>query len=242
MRRSCGITLLISSLIGACAGAQDVSPAVRFRLFLPPDVPSEKVEIRYVLYGAFGANGNFLNPRPNTAFVEIPLGMDGTPAEEIRAFAWAPGCRIKTFDIKLEGVDVPQDYSCEPLPSVVLTGDIKKLELRKEEAEIQVDYLANWACEFFGFADCMVPQFSVGAAKPDPTGRFEMDLPDFASDPARRGSALSSTFQLVLRELKTKNPIAFLNPEPESMQVPGGGLKPMSVYPDRVMFIAKKWR
>lgn len=241
MNRSFGAVSLMMLLIGSCAMGQNTAQFARLRLFLPPNVSSEKVEIRYVLYGAFGANGNFINPKPDSSAAEIPLGIDGKPAEEIKGFAWAPGCRIATFDIKLEGVDVQQTYACEPSPVFVLTGRIQKSELvRSQETEINVDYLAGWACEFFGFADCMVPQFSVARTSVDAERRFEIELPDLASDPTCVGSGLPSTFRVALREVKSMNQMAFLTPKSKALQAPGGGLKLASSYPHPTIFLASK--
>jgi hypothetical protein len=241
--RSRRAILLIILLIGPLAVAQNAAQSVRLRLFLPPNVPSEKVEIRYVLYGAFGANGNFINPKPESSSVVIPLAVHGKAAEEIKAFAWAPGCRIQKLDIKIEGADVEQAYSCEPLQAIMLGGHIQKSRIfRSEGNEINVDYLAGWACEFFGFSDCMVPQFSVATTTVEAAGHFEIELPDFASDPACLGSASPSTFHLTLREVRSMNHVASLNPESKDLRAPGGGLKPASVYPHDAMFIASESR
>lgn len=236
------VVLLISLLVATCATAQTGSQPAQLHLHLPPNVPSENIVLRYVLYGVFGANGKFVDVKADSPAVEIPLAVEGRPADEIKAFAWALGCQIKTFDIRVEGIDTQETYSCDPLPGVLLNGTIQKFQsVGGDVTQIQVDYLAGWACEFFGFADCMVPQFRIGSTKPDSTGRFELEVPDFASDPACNSSRSSSAFQLTLREVKTKNIVAFLNPEPKDLQAPGG-IKPASEYPNSTPFIVAKQR
>ena len=213
------------------------------RIFLPPNIPAEKIEIRYALYGVFGAYGGFVESRIDSASVEIPLAVDGKSANEIKAFAWAPGCRVATFDIKVDGLDLQKVYSCDPAPNVLLRGQIREAELlHRAGIEVSVGYLAHWACEFFGFNDCMVPGFSVGATAVDSGGTFELELPDFYSDPACTGPALSSTFQLWLREVKTKNPVARLIPESNTLRTPGGELESASAYPNPTTFVANKPR
>jgi hypothetical protein len=171
------------------------------------------------------------------------LSAEGKPAGEIKLFAWAPGCRIETFDIPLQALDAQESYSCTPLSTVTLVGQIDDATLaRRKRAEIHVDYLAGWACDFFGLADCMVPQISLGTANVDANGGFEIDLPNFAADPIASDSKFRSQFQLVLREVKTWNPIAFLSPESRMLRTPGGALRPATSYPQLMGFVARRTR
>jgi hypothetical protein len=229
--------MALALLIGVGANAQS-SP--QLRLFLPANVPSEKVEIRYALFGAFGGYSSFLGPKPDSALVEVPLAVDGEIADEIKAIAWAPGCRMATYDLKVEGLDLHESYSCDPLPFAVLTGQVEKSALPRHRGpvEIRVEYLASWACDFFGFDDCMVPQFSIGTAEIDLTGHFEIDLPDFSSDPVCKSSSAVSGFQIALQELKTRD--TDLVPQPKPLRTLGGGLKPASAYPSPTLFLAQK--
>lgn len=240
MRRASSFVSLFILAICGCA-AQDALYSPRLRLFLPQNIPAEGVEIRYALYGAFGAYGGFIKPDAHSLSVEIPLVFEGRSADQIRAFAWAPGCRVGKFDLKVEGLDLQESYSCEPSPSVVLNGQIRRFELLpKVGTEINVVYLVGWACEFFEFLDCMVPQFSVGTTAIGPAGTFQLELPDFAIDPACASSTMPSAFSLTLRNVKTKNPIATLSPELKNLSNPGGRLKPASEYPNPTLFIANK--
>lgn len=233
--------LLASLLIGGFGHAQDVSSSPRLRLFLPPNVTSDKVEIRYTLYGAFGAYGSFVIAKPDSASAEIPLSVSGQVAGEIKAFAWAPGCHVARFNIKVGELDIHESYSCEPLPFVLLRGQVEQSSLlHQRPAEVQVEYLASWACDFFELSDCMVPQFSVGTARIDSAGRFEINLPDFAADPACEASRASATFEVTLRDVRTYNPIASLSPRSKTLRILNGVLKPASVYPNPTMFIAGK--
>jgi len=212
-------------------------------LILAPSVPSEKVEIQYMLYGAFGAYGNSAVANADAASVQIPLSVKGRVAEEIKAFAWAPGCRFETFVVKVEGLDIQRTYTCEPSSDLVLKGKLEASDLlhQPQPTEIQVMYLADWACDFFELSDCMVPQFPIGTAQLDSTRHFEIKLPDFSADSASIGSR-QSRFQLILREIRTQNPVASLDPESKTLSAPGGGLKLLSLYPNPTLFSASKWR
>jgi hypothetical protein len=105
--------------------------------------------------------------------------------------------------------------------------------------EVRVDYLAPWVCGFFGFMDCMVPQFEIGIAVPDADGSFEIALPDFAADPIASGPAGGAEFQFVLREVKG-NVVAFLAPETETLRTLGRGLKIGPSYSQNLVFSARK--
>jgi hypothetical protein len=89
----------------------------------------------------------------------------------------------------------------------------------------------------------MVPQFGVAVAKPNADGFFEVELPDFTSDPIaddkKRWGGFTGEFRVVLRETKTWNPIASLRVELSDFRTPGGRLKIMAAYPSDLVFIGE---
>jgi hypothetical protein len=111
---------LFLSLVAA-SGAQ-VKQAPMVRLFLPADVPSNNIHIEYYLYGAFGAHGESIRPKPNSPGVMILPVVKGKIAEEIKLFAFVPGCDIKTFDIPIGYADIDESFACDPVPTVNLKG------------------------------------------------------------------------------------------------------------------------
>jgi len=235
-----GAILLATLLAVATAAAQAPGATPVFKLFLPASVASEQVDVDYALYGDFGAYSNFSKAKPDSQFVGIPLAVQGTIAQEIKMIAWAPGCKVATFDVKIEGLDLQESYFCNPLPFVLLAGQVDKPVLLRQQglAEVRIEYLAAWACEFFGFADCMVPQFSIGTAKLDPTGHFETNLPDFESDPDCKRSSVFGGFQFAVRESDTWD--RDLVPQLEHLRTLEGELKPASAYPNPTMFVVRK--
>jgi hypothetical protein len=121
-----------------------------------------------------------------------------------------------------------------------LTGRIRDSRAYGQESvEVRVEYAAFWACRFFGFTDCAVPQISLGTAKPDAEGVFEIDLPDFGIDPITAESDCGAELEFVLREAKTGNIIAFLEPELDTLRSPGCGLKISFANPQNVTFVAR---
>lgn len=208
---------------------------------LPDGVFSEKVEVRYTLYGSFGAYGSFVRPKPQLRSLEIKTSVDQHAAKEIRIIIWAPGCKLSTFASALnDQPDVHVPFLCESSPPLKVLGQIRTtLVPSNPNAQVSVTYLAHWACGFFGFADCVVPQFDVGAAPLDANGRFEIELPDFGLNQAPDLSANDADFVFGVRHTKTWNRLAELQPESESLRRMGG-MKVLSKYPDNVVFIASK--
>ena len=230
---------LILFLLAVSAGAQVKQQTPNIIIHLPADVPSDKVGLSGYLYGTFGAFGMNVRAAQNVRSVQIHPIAKGEVADRLKLFAWAPGCRIATFDIAVGLSDVEESYSCRPLPTVTLLGQVAAGNMpQTKPAEVQVGYSADWACNFFGLPDCRVPQIRLGTAKFEPNGRFEIRLPDFHADPTSSGPN-GATFQLVLSEIKTLKVIGLLQPESASL-LNGNGLKPASSYPRPVVFVVQK--
>jgi hypothetical protein len=233
--------LFFSFLIFAVGGvvlAEAQSPKV---IILLPDVPYEKVFGQYVLYGPFGAHGGLLE-KPGSRTLQIPAVVEGKPASQIKMFIGAPGCKMATFDIPIQELsDTQESFSCIPAPTVILAGQISAASLlRDKDVTVSVDYMAGWACRFFGFADCMVPQISFGQAKPDAEGIFRIELPDFRSDSIAPDSDDGTELQLIVRDAKTYNIVAFIEPEREGFSTASGNLRISSFYPQGLGFVARR--
>jgi hypothetical protein len=228
-------------LTAACAARQPPLQNPRLTVFFPPDVSADKIAVTAYLYGPFGAYGVSGELKSQSQSIQIPLSVKGQPASEVRLFAWIPGCQIQTFEISLQDIDVQRTYSCIPLANVTLIGQVKDTGLlRRQAAEIRVAYLADWACNFFGLSDCEVPEILLGIAKPDERGHFEIRLPGFAADPIASDLRSGSGFQLVLRNAKNWNPIAFLEPDSRPQRTTAGLLSTSASYPQPTVFAARK--
>lgn len=240
MRQGAFITVV--TLLLALAGlAQTVPQLPAVSIAFPRDLSSE-AWVEYALYGAFGGYGSAIARKPDAHLLQIPAAVEGKPATRIKMFAWAPGCKIATFDLPLqEFSDIQESFVCSPLATISLVGQINDTHLRgKRPVEIRIDYLASWACGFFDFADCMVPQVPLGTASLDAQGMFRIDLPDFSADPVSFDPTRGAEIQLVMQEVKTGNLIAFLEPELETFRTPGQCLKIVSSYPENLVFLARK--
>jgi hypothetical protein len=204
----------------AWANAQAGQKPRSLNVVLLGGVPSEQVHITYYLYGSFGAYGGVTAPIPDASSYQIPTYVDGKAAGQIKGFIFASGCSMALFDITLiDTADVQQYFSCSPLGTITLLGRIRPAELQgKEPMEVRFDYMASWACRFFGLADCAVPQIEIGRVTPDVDGAFEIELPNFEADPISSDSEGGAELQVVLREIKTWNLTAFLEAETETLR------------------------
>jgi hypothetical protein len=242
IRRARGFAVFsLILLVGSLPRAEAQLPKVTVTLM--PDVPYEKVFGHYVLYGSFGARGGFVQ-KPHSQTIQIPIVVEGKPVSQIKMFIGAPGCKIATFDIPiLNLLSTQESFWCSPAPTVTLVGQISPASpLSNKDVIVSVDYMAGWACKFFGFADCMVPQISFGAAKPNSEGIFKIELPDLSRDSNASASGDETDLQLILRDAKTHNILAFLEPESDALRTASGNVRISTFYPQNVVFVARPKR
>ncbi len=238
-----GLFVAILCLLFTVAGlAQTTAQLPAVSVAFPTALSSVRVWIQYVLYGPFGAYGNTIVGKPGSQLLRIPAGVKGKPVGRVKMFAWAPGCKIESFDIPLrESSDVQESYACNPLPTVSLAGQVSSTHQHgKKRLQVSVDYLASWSCGFFELADCMIFPIPLGTAILDPQGMFQVELPDFSADPTSSEPNGGTELQLVLREVKTGNLIAFLEPDLETFRSSGHRLKIASSYLEDMVFLVRK--
>ena len=89
-----GIVALLAGTTQIPAKAED-SPSVS--ISLPPDFPSETVQISYFLIGRFGGYGGYAARRTGVHSYEIPTIVEGKAATEIRMIVYSSGCQIQQF-------------------------------------------------------------------------------------------------------------------------------------------------
>jgi len=213
-------------------------------ILLPPSVPSDTVQVSYFLVGPFGGDGTFVATRAGVQAYEIPTRVDGKAATEVKAIVFATGCEFQTFVIPL-GADsrVREEFSCQPVKSARLSGQIVPNELaRDDNAEIVVSYVAYWTHEFYGVADGPVTEFRLPVISPDINGRFQVDLPYFSADAAAPESERRAGFRLTLRDSKTWNPIvSSLEAEVPELNLEEGTLRIQSHYPADLKFTGRNY-
>jgi len=222
--------------------AQTLSKAEGFpsvSISLPPNIPSETVQIAYHLVGPFGGHGGYTELRPGLHSYEIAASVEGKAATEIRMIVYASGCEIQTFGLPLaQDSRVKQEFECQRVATVELSGQIVPTELvRDNNAELVVTYMAYWAHGFFGIVDGMVTEFRLATVSPDGNGIFQVELPYFSADAAASSSQRRASFWLMLRDSKTWNHIASsLEPEVPELRLEEHSLRIRSHYPGGLKF------
>jgi|HubBroStandDraft_4_1064222.scaffolds.fasta_scaffold03035_5 hypothetical protein len=227
-------------LIGAMS-TQD-SQVLKVRVIFPEGV-TDKASMTYGLHDAIPANSHRylgVSLRAGHSFVEIPA-----TTERFRALVWAPGCRMKHFDVPVEKSDVELQFACEPLNTVPFYGRVKGVEIG-DSANISVSYMAVGTCMWLDgwtaaskkmfCCSCGGPQiWGIATAAVAADGAFKVELPDFGNDPIVSGDS-SAELEFRISGLKGN---FILQPQP----VKGIETKAVSIgvapsYPAEVTFLA----
>jgi hypothetical protein len=205
-------------------------------ILLDPAVKSETVQIEYMLEGKFGGFGSVIREDSGVSSYDIPAVVNGMPAEKIKFFVWAPGCRIALFDISFrDSQPVKRSYVCVPLGTTELVGKLPRELVNSNNRDVAVFYVANWACQFFGLKDCMVPMIALGTVRPDDEGAFRIELPDFSADPiASQSVGGGAEVQLQFQGSNT----VLLQPQLVDFRTATHALKIAPRYPESLQFLA----
>jgi hypothetical protein len=183
-------------------------------VLLPPSIPSETVQIAFVLPDTLAEYGSYGVLDPGLDSFKIDASVNGKWAREVRLIVYAAGCEIQTFVVPLEANSAAtEEFECAHVPDVALSGQIVPSKLAaKKNAELAVMYDADpWGINFLGGKASIIPEFKVASVFPKVDGTFEVNLPYFTVD----AEALEpqATLRLELIDSDTGMPIAYLEPE-----------------------------
>jgi hypothetical protein len=166
-----------------------------------------------------------------SSFFEIQAATD-----RFKALVWAPGCKMKEFDVPVESSDIELQFACDPLKTVTYRGRLKRGEQSGRET-ITANYMAFGTCVWMdahtkpSFVHCGGPQIvDIATADVATDGSFKIDLPDFSADPIVSGD---STAEIEFR----LNHSTLLRPE--SSNSPQFGIS--ATYPIETTFVPVEW-
>lgn len=200
-------------------------------LILPPGTEVTKVQVSDVMTGPFGGSGEQVQFDHKRGSFAIKPYVEGKPAETVKAIVFIPGCEIVTFSTKFSGTSLVHRIDCIPLRMLTIRGHLAPgSAATRDDAEIQVLYLAFWAHQFYGIKDGMVTTFDLGVAHTNKAGEFEIQIPDFYSQEDLRDAA----FLCIARDRRTWNLLAFLHPEAASNH--DNYIKVRAKYPESMRF------
>ena len=233
MIRSCMAALLLT----AAMLAQDTT-APKVRIVFPEGVQSKKASMTYRLSGPTGGHGYFGVSGASRASSPFEVAVT-TAFDRFRALVWAPGCKMKEFDVAVGTSDIELQFVCNPLKTIQFSGRVKSVD-NLGSATISADYMGLgtciWidACKNRCAGSCLGPQIvGIATAEVASDGSFKMDLPDFRDDPF---VADDLTAEIEFRLHGVPN-IPLL--EPESSRNPW--LKVAPSYPAEVTFVPVEW-
>ena len=236
---SCASFLVAQYLPPLLSSPNNASKLPKVLIFLPKSVPSESVQGQYMQSGPFGGSGGYIKATPNVANYEIEAGVNGSAANAVRIILYAEGCQTEKLVVFVRKSIEEREFVCEPLPTIAFRGEVSQFtSFHAKDVQIEFDYLASWACEFFGLVDCMVPTFLVATVTPDRGGSFSVALPDLYRDrnEEETSSRLTGEFNVVVRERRTGNILGFLRPR---QPLSGDFLKVAERYPPVLQFEPK---
>jgi hypothetical protein len=202
---------------------------------LPPNVPSDRVFVRYVLAGQ--DLGGWIYGPPGVSSFGIGTVADGRPASGIKAILYAPGCAIQTLDLQLAGDDpVRRPFVCEPVRNVEIRGVLARPErLGSPGVKLQVKYVSRWAQEFLELDGVLATNIPVGEAAAVSEGRFRLSIPDFAADASAAKQDRGGEFQIWVKDDRGETVVGMLVPQ-ESVRARMRGLIALHEYPFDVTF------
>ncbi len=220
--------------------AQVRTPTIK--LMFGEGVPYDRVWVGYGLFGPSGGRRFFNVPRPTGApFYEIEALVDGNAVDRFKALVWAPGCKMKEFDVSIGTSNVVLDFTCNKLKGVTLVGRVQQVDLSGNSQTISIAYDTVGPCIFLDtckgacFISCIGPPIShIATANLQADGTFKIELPDFSADP------VASRYRDAHFEFSIGKGI-HLEPEAKEFRSPSIGLIVASSYPDSLIFVPHKW-
>jgi hypothetical protein len=227
MIRSCMAALLLMAAISA-QNAQ----VPKVRIFFTEG----HFERAAITYGIRWPDGHY----SRTFGTSMPAGASffeiAAATDRFMALVWAPGCKMKEFDVPVGNSDIELHFACDPLKTVTFLGRVKSVDIGGATT-ISANYMAFGTCVWMdaptdlSVIHCGGPQIvRIGIADVATDGTFRMELPDFSSDPVVSGD---STAEIEFR----LNNTTLLRPESSE----GSWFGIAASYPARATFVPVEW-
>jgi hypothetical protein len=225
MIRSCMVALVLTA-----AMLGQATPPPKVRILLPEGIHPEKV---YVRYGLRQPTGTY-----SSQVARMPAGWSSfeiqAPTDRFKALVWAPGCKIKEFDVPVDKSDIELQFACDPLKTVTLRGRVKSIDIIGPMT-LSVDYSGLIACSWADattlerITSCSGLDIAgVATAEVAPDGSFKIELPDFSHDPI-----FSDSFHYLDFWLSGIKGVPFLVPESSA----SNRFEVAASYPTEVIFV-----
>jgi hypothetical protein len=231
---------IFSLLLVGAISAQD-GQTLRIGIVFPEGL-TEKASMTYLRRDAVPGNGHRyygVTLHADQSFVEVPM-----TTERFTALVWAPGCKMKHFNVPVEKSNITLQFGCDSLSTVPFHGRVKGVEVG-DSAEISVSYTSMETCMWLDDPDrkktsfcctCGGPQIlRIASAAVAPDGTFKMELPDFGADPIVSGDE-SAELEFQISGLKDR---FILQPQAaKGIETKAVSIIVAPSYPSEVTFLA----
>jgi len=183
-----------------------------FVIHLTPGVAKGSCRGQKYQVGAFGGEATQLpDTKASGEAIAVPTGLQGQPATSLRVALWCRGYSMVLIDVpSLPASTFQAQVSLVPLNDVPFSGKVSASAdgISMVGATLRVFYQAPWLCRFFGWLDCLVPQWEVSAGTIRDDSTFAVMVPDFAADPAILAAVPSAIGGLGVRAVPGVTPPA----------------------------------
>ena len=180
------------------------SPVIR----LPEGIDPSDCQANTYVTGPFGGSGWF-GMRFTGRDLAIAVRVRDERARTARAIVFCRGARIEIVQI----APVPSErivvaVGVSVLAAIPLQGIVTFAANAQPGRPVllRLTYLLDWAHEYFGISDGMIPMFDLGRHRVRPDGTFEILVPDFANDPTIARFTHRGTFWIQAVDPDTLNP------------------------------------
>lgn len=234
------LRLVVPMLMVGAISAQD-GHDLKVRVVFPEGL-TEKASMAYVHRDRIPANSHRhygVSFHTDHSFVEVPA-----TTERFTALVWAPGCKMKHFDVPVEKSDITLRFACHTLGTVPFHGRVKGVEVG-DSATISVSYTSVGTCAWLDdpntkkkmfCCNCGGPQIlPIASAAMAPDGTFELDLPDFGADPIVSGDGSAD---LEFRINGLKNQFILQPQDVKGIETKAISIGVASSYPEEITFLA----
>jgi hypothetical protein len=210
--------------------------AAAFEIRLPAEIRSDQVQASYVLTGPFGVFRDLVKAEPERNVYQIGTSVNHQAAESLKFILYAPGCQIVTVTVpSLSASEMNSDVPCEDLPTLEFNGRVELPEPPRRPYELEINYVAYWAQEFFDVKNGPTTIFHLTRVTPDEAGAFHVLLPNFTRDAVTLSFRRNAGLRFVARERDTGEVVSWLSPvnmERKNM----GDLSIKPKFPPEVVF------
>lgn len=155
-------------------------------LHLPQGINTEGLQINYFISGSFGGVGDFVRIEDDVRKYEIPLTYESKPVEKLNLIVFSPHYHLQVFNFpSLAKKPKNIELKFEPLDTISFAGSVLlPSQFDAKDLQIKVSYIPSWQCEYFHLKDCLVGFLPITSVNLKKDGKFNVNLPDFARDPA----------------------------------------------------------